>query len=230
MTAVATVTATSAPLRLYEIGEQLEIARAWLLEPEHQEQLIAAGGDLDALPELRDLLEGAEIDFSVKAERVAIMAREFGLSADAAKTEAERLTRIRKAYEYSETGLKAYLRIWLLKLNIKKVDGPRAKPRVQANPASVKSTLTPDELSQLSALESPFVRVERPAPVYSLDTDAVLAAWKHAEGVVGKCPEVGTPNYPALREEWDAAMDHALREAGVPAGVTVERGFHVRIG
>lgn len=230
MTAVATVPVAAAPLRLYEIGEALEIARSWLLEPEHQERLIAAGGDLDALPELRDLLEGVELDFTIKAERVAIMAREFGLSGDAAKLEAERLTKIRKAYEASEAGLKTYLRIWLLRANLKKVDGARAKPRVQANPASVKSTLSPDEVSQLSALESPFVHVDRPAPIYSIDTDAVLAVWKQAETTVGKCPEVGTPNYPALREEWDAAMDHALREAGVPAGITVERGFHVRIG
>lgn len=232
MTAVAATTADRArvvPLRLYEIGEALEIARGWILEPENQEKLIAAGGDLDALPELKELLEGAEIDFIVKAENVAIMARELGLSADVTKSEIDRLTRIRKGFDSAADGLKAYLRVWLLKMNVKKVEGTRAKPRVQANPPAIRSTLTPDELSQLHALESPFVQCYVSAS-YELDTDAVLAEWKKAEATLGKAPEVGSPNYPEQHEAWLAAMHEALVAAGVPAGVTVERGYHVRIG
>lgn len=217
-------------LKFYDLGEALEIAREWLLEPDHQQALIDAEGDLDALPELKTLLDEIETDFAAKAENVALMVREFSLTADAQKAEAERLRNLSRTAAASAEGLKTYLRIWLLRLNIKKIDGTRAKPRVQANNPAVKCVIEPEQLSQLHALESPFIRKVVTPAAYTVDTDAVLLAWKAAEGSVGKMPDVGETDYHAKRAAWEAKMDEALRAAGVPVGISVERGHHVRIG
>src|SRR5207253_2281109 len=93
-------------LRFYDVGEALQIAREWLLEPDHQQALVDADGDLDALPELAQLLEQAEADFAAKAENVALMVREYDLTADAIKSELDRLGRLHKTAVASAKGLK----------------------------------------------------------------------------------------------------------------------------
>lgn len=221
----------SAPaLTLHAITDALDIVREWLSDPEHVEVLAAAGGDLDALPELRDLLDQAELDFTLKAERVALVAQEKGRRAKFIREEIARLEKLAKADESAERGLKNYLLACMTRANVKKVDGTFARPRIQANPPALRSTLTREALMALVDQENAFVSMVRPEPVYSLRGDQVLEAYKAAVEIVGKCPDLGSIDYATKREAWEQAVTKTMRELGVPDGVTVERGAHVRIG
>ena len=217
-------------LTLYATADALDIVRAWLSDPEHIEALAAAEGDLDALPELRDLLEQAELEFKIKAERVALVAREKGLRAKMIAEEIERLKRLQRADESAEKGLKAYLLYAFRRVNVKKVDGTLARPRVQANPPAVKCTLPPEEIRDLHLAGSPFTLKIVFEPEYTLPAAGVLQAYKDAVEEIGPCPELGEPEYHERRELWEREVDAWLRKAGVPDGVRVERGAHVRIG
>lgn len=220
----------SRELTLYATNDALDIVRAWLADPEHVEVLAAAGGDLDELPELRDLLEQAELDFKLKAERVALVAREKELRAKSIDEEISRLERLKKADESAARGLKAYLLYAFRRANVKKVDGTLARPRVQANPPAVKCDLTPESIRALHEQGCIFTLKVIPEPVYSLPAAGVLQAFKDVVEMVGACPDLGEPDYQLRREKWELDVDVALRELGVPAGVRVERGAHLRIG
>jgi hypothetical protein len=219
----------AATLRLYDTVDALVAVRAWLDEPDHIELLIQSGGDLDALPELRDLLDQAELDFKTKAERVALVAIEQKRTAEAITREVERLTALRKAAENSERGLKAYLLYNFTRATTKRVDGTLAKVRVQANPPAVKSTLTPEAIQALHAQGCTFTTETIPAPVYALPAAGVIAAYKDAIMEVGEPPELGDADYDAQLEHWRNGLADYLSALGVPDGVTVERGAHVRI-
>jgi hypothetical protein len=216
-------------LRLYDTVDALVAVRAWLDEPDHIERLIQSGGDLDALPELRDLLDQAELDFKTKAERVALVAIEKKRTAEAIGREIERLTALRKAAENSERGIKAYLLYNFTRANTKRVDGTLAKVRVQANPPAVKSTLTPEAIHALHAKGCAFTVEVIPDPLYTLPAAGVLAAYKDAIEEVGEPPELGEADYDAKLETWRGMIAVGLRAVGVPEGVSVERGAHVRI-
>ena len=220
---------SAATLTLYAAADALDIVRDWLTDPEHVEALYAAEGDLDALPELRDLLEQAEMDFKLKAERVALVAQEKGRRAKFITEEIDRLKKLQRADESAEKGLKAYLLYALTRANVKKVDGTLARPRVQANAPAVKCELTPEAIKQLHEAGSLFTIETRPDPFYTLPAAGVIAAYKVALEDVGPAPELGEPEYHARREVWEFAIAERLHQEGVPAGVRVERGAHVRI-
>ena len=213
-------------LRLYDTVDALVIVRAWLDEPENVEVLIQSAGDLDALPELRELLERAEPAFAEKVERVALVALEFKRTAETIGAEIDRLTKLRKAAETAERGLKNYLQWQLRRANVKRVDGRLAKVRVQANPPSVKSTLTPEQIQELHFKQSPFTVA---VTTYTMPAVGVLAAFKDAIAELGDPPDLGSANYEEEFDTWRDAIVQFLRDAGVPEGVTVERGSHVRI-
>jgi len=213
-------------LKLYDAVDALVIVRAWLDEPDNVEVLIQSAGDLAALPELAELLERAELAFAEKVERVALVALEYKRSAEAIGAEIDRLTKLKKAAETAERGLKQYLQLQLRRANIKRVDGKLAKVRVQANPPAVRSTLTPEQLAALHDAGNPFtVAVVK----YELPAVGVLAAFKDAIQELGDPPELGTPDYEEAFDTWRDAIAQHLTEAGVPEGVSVERGSHVRI-
>jgi hypothetical protein len=216
-------------LTLYAAADALDIVRDWLSDPEHVEALVAAEGDLDALPELRDLLDQAEMDFKVKAERVALVAQEKARRAKFIGEEIDRLQALKKADESAAAGLKRYLLAQMTRANVKKVDGTLARPRVQANPPAVKCDLTPERIQELHQAGCPFTLEVIPEPVYSLPASGVLVAYKEAVEQLGAAPDLGEPDYPERLGMWQTRIATFLLEAGVPIGVRVERGAHVRI-
>jgi len=172
----------AASLHLYEHADALDVVREWILEPEHQEALVAAEGDLAALPELQQLLELAEMDFKVKAERVALVARERALTAKAIGEEIERLTALKKSAESAERGLKAYLKFCLERVGLTRVDGTLARVALQKNSQpSVTTALQANELYALPEAQRFVTREE--TVIYSLDRAAILAAWKEGQAL-----------------------------------------------
>lgn len=213
-------------LRLYDTVDALIVVRAWLDEPDHVETLIQSGGDLAALPELQLLLEEAELAFAQKVERVALIALEYRRTAEAIGAEVDRLTALKKAAESAEKGLKHYLHLQLTRANTKRVDGTKAKVRVQANPPAVRHALTPEQIEALHKSGSQFTTE---MITYALPAAGVIAAFKDAMRELGDPPELGSVDYEDAFDTWRDAVLQFLREAGVPEGVTVERGSHVRI-
>lgn len=163
-------------LRLYEAVDALETVRAWIYE--HEEELLAAGGDLDALPELRDLIDQAEGQFAEKVERVALFIRELLTSAKAVDEEAKRLALRAAHYTKAAESLKAYLKAQLIRADEPKVEGRLVTVRIQANPPAVKHTL--DQAALRSLLDqAPFGDCVRIVPeTYALDTRAIVDLWK----------------------------------------------------
>src|SRR6185312_4144229 len=134
----------SAALRLYECVDDLLTVRDWL--DEHAEQVIEAGGDIAALPELAALMDQAEGDFEAKVERVALFILELTRTADAVAEEAKRLTARAARDKKSADALKQYLLLNMQRAECKKVEGKLATVRVQASPAAVHSALTDEDL------------------------------------------------------------------------------------
>lgn len=188
----------TAALRFYDTVDALLTVREWC--DEHVEQIIEAGGDIGALPELAALVDQAEGDFTEKAERVALFIRELLLSAKAVAEEAARLTARAKHLDKSAEALKHYLLLNLQRAETKKVEGKLVTVRVQASPAAVQHALTDAELQRLYTLgtiDGAHQLVRRVPETFRLDAKAVVEA-------------------------------EALGEP-IPAGVTITRGQHVRI-
>jgi len=92
-------------IKLYDFAEALEIVDAWIAE---NEDAIARGeGELP--PELDALLADADAGFDAKAANVALYIRSLLATAEAIKTETDRLARRRKAFDNTADRLKAYL-------------------------------------------------------------------------------------------------------------------------
>jgi chromosome segregation ATPase len=120
----------TATVTLYERTEALRLVDEWIAE--HEEEILAAGGDLDALPELRALLDQAEGDFKDKVERVALKVRELTATADAVKAEADRLKNRVNALDNAAASLKEYLKRNMEAVGVQKVNGLLATVAVQS--------------------------------------------------------------------------------------------------
>lgn len=188
----------SAVLKLYETVDALETVRDWCAE--HADEIIAAGGDIGALPELAALVDQAEGDFNEKAERVALFIRELVLSSAAVAEEGLRLARRSTQLTKAADALKQYLLLNMQRAKVKKVKGKLVTVRVQASPASVESALTDEELARL----------------YTFGTI------QGARSFVSCVPATYTLDKQAVKEA--AALGEPI-----PAGVSVVRGNHVRI-
>lgn len=163
----------SAALKFYETVDALLTVREWM--DEHAEQIIEAGGDIEALPELAQLVDQAEGDFAEKAERVALFILELTRTADAVAEEAKRLAARAAHGKKSADALKHYLLLNMQRAECKKVDGKLATVRVQASPAAVHSALTDVELADLWARPGNTL-VRRIPETYKLDARAVIEA------------------------------------------------------
>jgi hypothetical protein len=213
---------SAATLRLYEATDALEQVREWL--EEHLDEIAAAGGEIP--PALDELLTQAEGDFEKKVERVALFIQERLGQAKIIREEAKRLADRAAREERTAETMKRYLLVNLQRANRKKVEGKLVDVRVQANPVSVKHELTPAQLAELHAEGSLFVLEQT---VYSLPSTAIQVAVKDAIEAIGKAPELGTENYAEEAALWLQALHAELGQIGVPAGVRIERGHHVRI-
>jgi len=187
----------SAALRLYECVDDLLTVRDWL--DEHAEQVIEAGGDIAALPELAALMDQAEGDFEAKVERVALFILELTRTADAVAEEAKRLTARAARDKKSADALKQYLLLNMQRAECKKVEGKLATVRVQASPGAVQHALSQDELAAIYKIgDKNIARFVRQVPAtYRIDPKAIVEA-----------DALGEP---------------------IPAGVTITKGVHVRI-
>jgi hypothetical protein len=114
-------------VRLYELPEAIRDAMARAVDPETGEINEALESELGALQEA----------FEQKAEYIALLAREARAEAAAVKQEEDRLAKRRKSAEGRERRLKDYLLHCMSELELTRIEGSRAKIRIQANPPSV---------------------------------------------------------------------------------------------
>lgn len=178
-------------LKLYEATDALEIVREWLCESE---------GELT--PEIEALLNDAALDFDLKAERVALMVREFITEGEAIAAEAERLAARAKAREKGAERLKAYLHREMTAAERPVVKRPLVTIRVQASAPSVRGELPEEKLRNLAQIAPSLVR--HVPEKFNLDARALLAAEKNGE--------------------------QPLEQHGeLLAGIEIVRGSHVRI-
>lgn len=209
-------------LRLYEATDALAQVAEWM--EEHAQEMIDAGGEIP--PALAELIDQAEGDFDTKVERVALFIQERLGQAKLIKDEAKRLADRAAREERKAETMKRYLLVNLQRANKKKVEGQLVDVRIQANPISVKQELTTEQLVALANEECPFVLEQT---VYSLPAAGIQAAVKDAIEIVGKAPDLGADNYSEASALWLQAIHAELAKLGVPAGVRIERGHHVRV-
>lgn len=120
----------SAPmLKLHEYVDELERVLDWIAD--NEERVLAAGGELP--PELWEMLDRIEDDFTEKVRRVALVILNLTASAKAANTEAERLTKMARGYQRQAESLKRYLLIQLERAGKARVETPTVKVRIQKN-------------------------------------------------------------------------------------------------
>lgn len=92
-------------LKLYDHADALLVVDAWLAE--HEDEIARGEGELP--PELDALLAEADASFDAKAANVGLYIRSLLATAEAIKTETDRLARRRKAFDTTADKLKAYL-------------------------------------------------------------------------------------------------------------------------
>jgi len=171
---------TATALRLYECVDGIDTVREWI--DEHADELIAAGGDLERLPELAELLELAEGQLANKVESVALYVRELLSTAAAIKEESARLAARAKHAEAAAASLKRYLLINMERAELKRVDGKLVTVRVQASPPAVTHDLTDADLRALYAIPVGPRFVTR-TETFALDRKVTLAAEQTGESL-----------------------------------------------
>ncbi len=120
----------SAPmLKLHEYVDELERVLDWM--GEHEEEIVAAGGELPA--EIAELLERVEGNFTEKVRRIALVILNLTASARAAHAEAERIAAMARGYERRTEWLKRYLMFQLQRAGTTRVETPTVKVRIQKN-------------------------------------------------------------------------------------------------
>lgn len=150
-------TATAKNLTLYEIPDRLR---------EIEGQIIEAEGEIT--PEIEAELDALDEAFDRKVEYIALLSREARAEAVAVKQEEDRLRARRTAAENRERYMKDYLQACLTKAGMERVEGQRAKIRIQQN-----SRPSIRWIGEEEAIPQGFRR-ER----VSVDGDAVYEAWK----------------------------------------------------
>lgn len=110
-------------MRLYELPDAIREALDRAVDPETGEITEALGAELDALEE----------EFERKAEYIALLSREAKAEAAAVKVEENRLAARRQAAENRERRLKDYLQGCMIAAGIDRIEGERAKVRIQSN-------------------------------------------------------------------------------------------------
>lgn len=109
-------------LRLYDLPDAIRAV---------EERIIEAEGEIT--PEIEQELDHLEGEFERKAEHLALLSREARAEAKAVKEEEDRLKARRTAAENRERRLKDYLHSSMRRLGVDRIEGDRAKVRVQDN-------------------------------------------------------------------------------------------------
>lgn len=256
MTAVTVPTpGRSQPVTLYDLSQGLAGVEAFI--DEHQDEIIAAGGNLDAVPGLLEQLEALEGSFIEKVERVALFIQNRAALATARKGEAERFKRLADADYRVVDSLKTYLVRCQRIAGMLKVETVHVRASVQRNsqqsidrPAGAESLAglhagaTEGYLTH-STMEPETFRatlleciVAEPQPViYSLNREKILEIWKAA--VEEERTRIALEASVAHAEDGRGMTEYELdRQAQAAAnahpvlkalGVTVSQGYHVRL-
>lgn len=160
---------TATDVRLYELAEMRAVLEEWLAETEGE-----------VTPELEALLDGLAGEVKEKVERVALYVREQLATAAAIDEEAKRLAARVAAKKRAAEGLKGYLKSQMERLGLGKVEGLLCTVAIQKNSApAVRTILEAHELYAIAEAQ-PFVK-RAEIVTYTLDRDAVLAAWKGSQ-------------------------------------------------
>lgn len=155
--------------RLYEIGERYRNLADML--------------DDDSIPAeaVLEALDGLEEEFTAKAQAVAKLVLDLDAEAEAAKTEAARLSNRKRAAENKAQRLKGYIQQQMESIGLQQLRGDVITLRVQDNPPKV----VVDDPARVP--ESYY----KPPAAPELDRAAVLAALRAGEEVPGCRLETG---------------------------------------
>lgn len=161
----------TAAVHLYELADARAILDEFLAET-----------DGEVTPELEQLLDGLAGETNEKVERVALYVREQLATAAAIDEETKRLAGRSAAMKKAGEGLKGYLKVQMERLGLPKVQGLLCTVAVQKNSAaSVRTVLEPNELYAIPEAQRFVKRAE--VVTYTLDREAVLAAWKSQQSL-----------------------------------------------
>src|SRR5688572_348949 len=131
MTAVNPTPTERAPVTLYDLSRGMREIEAFI--DEHQDEIIAAGGDLDAVPGLREQLDAIEGKFTDKVERVALFIQNRAGLEGIRRQESERFKRLADADKRVVESLKTYLVRCQRMAGQLKVETPAVRSSVQRN-------------------------------------------------------------------------------------------------
>lgn len=109
-------------------------------------------------PEVEDALDASNVAIPDKVEKVALFIRELALNRDAIRAEEERLAERRRTLENAERDLRDYLKRQMERASLKKVNGLLASVFVRENPLTVHGELSMEQLTQLHAQRTPYIR------------------------------------------------------------------------
>lgn len=163
-------------LRLYDAVEALEILDD-LIE-EHAAIIEANGGDIEAVPAIAELLAFAEGQFETVVERWGLKVRSLTVEAEAAKSEADRLTAIVNRKVNAAKRLKEFLKRQLEVRQITKVTTPLVTVRIQKNGQPSVRAASEGLIEELYASGSEFIKRKE---TFDLDRDRILAASDNGE-------------------------------------------------
>lgn len=151
----------TAPLKLYEIGDQYE-------------SIIQQAREADGVitPELAAQLDAVTDAFGVKVERCALYYRNLIASAEAADKEISRLRAHAATDLNAANGIKEYIRLHMERVGQTKVETPLIKVRIQRNSVPSVSVSSPS----LEVGEEVPVRYQRVS--ITLDRKQVVDDWK----------------------------------------------------
>lgn len=134
--------------------------------------------DLDLPPEVvRDTLDSLSGDLELKAQNVALFARNLEATAAAIKQAEGDMAKRRKALENRVQSLKDYLMHAMQATGIKKIEGPYLRIGLRDNPESV-------EVFDSAQVPAEFMRQPEPPPA-APDKAAIKAAIKAGQEVPG---------------------------------------------
>lgn len=134
--------------------------------------------DLDMPPEVvADTLESLGGDLEVKAQNVALFARNLEATAAAIKQAEGDMAKRRKAIENRVAHLKDYLLAGMLVAGVKKIEGPYLRLGVRDNPEAV-------EVFDAAQIPAEFMRQPEPPPA-TPDLTAIKSAIKAGKEVAG---------------------------------------------
>lgn len=124
-------------LKLWEISDELDRITLDIFE---------SGGEITE--EIEAQLEAMEGAFAEKVERVALRIRELEATADAAKSEKDRLQAMEKANKGAASSLKSYLQAYLERQGRDRVETMKVRVRIQNSTPSIRWTRDLDELPE----------------------------------------------------------------------------------